>query len=224
MPDAASTTSRVTDTLDRLGNCIELITIDPHFHEISVGLYQKEGILSLWSFNEREGVEGRLRQVRDQLVALGGLSPLPRNNTRANFPCGYMHLRPLKFLMAHAVEKPPDFRLPDDDISVKDMKSGMTLYADGYEVEGRWAYKIRGEGEAKNPAARIRAAARGFVRYGEMEQIGDIEVSFNCGNRHDALMRVVFPYARNVSGTEDQLEADALRGQLTTGTLGFSPQ
>ena len=36
-------------------------------------------------------------------------------------------------------------------------------------------------------------------------------------------MRLLLPYARNVSGTQDMLEADALRGQMTTGTLGFTP-
>jgi hypothetical protein len=224
MPGSEMTTPKVTDTLNRLGSCIELITMDPHYRDITVGLYQKDGVLTLWSFSRRDGVEGRLRQVRDQLVALGGLSPLPRSNTRVNFPCGYMHQRPVKFLMMQAVEKPPDHRPPDGDISVKDIKSGMMLYADGSEVDGRWVYRIRGDGAAKNPAARIRSAARGFVRYGEMEQTGDADVSFICGHRHDALMKVIFPYARNLSGTEDKLEADALRGQLTTGTLGFTPQ
>ena len=34
---------------------------------------------------------------------------------------------------------------------------------------------------------------------------------------------MLLPIARNVRGVEDELEADAMRGQMTTGTLGFSP-
>ena len=36
-------------------------------------------------------------------------------------------------------------------------------------------------------------------------------------------MRLLFSYARNVTGAEDMLENAALRGQMTTGTLGFTP-
>ena len=44
-----------------------------------------------------------------------------------------------------------------------------------------------------------------------------------CGYRHDELALLVLPYARNVSQVEDMLASDALRGQMTTGTLGFTP-
>jgi hypothetical protein len=36
-------------------------------------------------------------------------------------------------------------------------------------------------------------------------------------------MRILLPYSRNVSAVENMMEADALRGQMTTGTLGFTP-
>ena len=54
------------------------------------------------------------------------------------------------------------------------------------------------------------------------EKIGDTELKFPCSSRYDQLVRSVLPYARNVTGTEDMLEADDSRGQMTTGTLGFS--
>ena len=91
------------------------------------------------------------------------------------------------------------------------------------EVDGRTVYQVRGEGEARNPAGRLRAITGGFVRYGEMVRAEDGGVAFCCGARHDQLMRLLLPYARNVSGTQDMLDADALRGQMTTSTLGFTP-
>ena len=48
-------------------------------------------------------------------------------------------------------------------------------------------------------------------------------VGFNCGYRHDQLARLTLPYARNVSAVEDELESESMRGQMTTGTLGFTP-
>ncbi len=35
-------------------------------------------------------------------------------------------------------------------------------------------------------------------------------------------MRILLPYSRNISAVEGMMEAEAMRGQMTTGTLGFS--
>ena len=224
MTNSNETAPTVTEVLERLGRCVELVSMDPYCDGITIGLHEKDGLLTVWSFSRKEGVHARLRQVRNQLVTLGGLSPVHRTDTLANFPCGYIHSRPLKFLMMRAVEKSPDFRWPDGPISVKDLKSGLTFLAERRQEGRKWVYEIRGEGEAKNPQLRLRSAAAGMVRYGEMKKVGDTEVSFVCGYPHDELVRLLFPYARNLSGTDDMLEADALHGQLTTGTLGFTPQ
>ncbi|MBT4513576.1 MAG: hypothetical protein HOC77_00605 [Chloroflexi bacterium] len=55
-----------------------------------------------------------------------------------------------------------------------------------------------------------------------MEKIDDTSVAFPCGQRHDGLARLILPYSRNISAVEDALEADAMRGQMTTSTLGFA--
>ena len=55
-----------------------------------------------------------------------------------------------------------------------------------------------------------------------MKKVGDAEVAFPCGQRHDLLMGILMPYSRNISAVENMMEADAMRGQMTTSTLGFS--
>ena len=55
-----------------------------------------------------------------------------------------------------------------------------------------------------------------------MDKVSDSEVMFPCGARHDGLMRLLLPYSRNISSVEGMMAAEALRGQMTTGTLGFS--
>ena len=211
---------RVTDIIERFGTCIELVTMDPNFHEISVGLYAKDGIFTVWSFSTRDGVKERLSEIRDQLVQLGGLEPVEGVTNQARFSCGQTHGRPLKFLTTKAVEKPFGHRLSEG--RVKDLRSPLMLGFDSNESEGRWIYTVTAEGDAPNPAARLRAVTGGFTRYGGMEAVG-YGVSFPCGYRHDKLVMIVLPYARNVNQVEDMLEADALRSQMTTGTLGFAP-
>ena len=120
------------------------------------------------------------------------------------------------------MEKSPHLPLPTGRIQVKDLKSDMILFAVPGPIDGGWAYTVDGEGEAKRPALRIRATVAGLERYGEMERVGETQVAFPCRSRYDGLVRVVLPYARNISGTEDMLEAFDTRGQMTTGTLGFS--
>ena len=55
---------------------------------------------------------------------------------------------------------------------------------------------MSGEGEVRNPALRLRMVVAGFMRYGEMEKVGDTEVAFICRWRHDELMRLLLPYSR----------------------------
>jgi hypothetical protein len=212
---------RVAQVVAEYGWCLELVPMDPHFHGVSVGLYARDGIATVWTFSRREGVEDRIRRIRDQLVELGGMAPVKDSYDRVAFPCGYLHGRPLRFLLMQAVEKPPDYSLPRGP--VKDTRSGLMLSVAGAESGGRWVYRVSAEGEAPNPTARVRAVASGFKRYGEAEVVGGSEVAFPCGSRHDRLAQLLLPYARNVSMVEDMLESSALRGQLTTGTAGFTP-
>jgi len=216
-------TLRIVDVIEQYGRCLELVSMDPNFHGISVGLYAKEGVATVWTFSRRPGVEERLRKIRDQLVALGGLEPVAGTHDQIRSPCGQLHGRPTKFLMMQAVEKDPNYSLPDGETGVKDLRSGLMLGVDSEERDGRVVYHVKATGDAPNRAARLRAVASGFVRYGEMETTEDGGVVFPCGYRHDELVRLLLPYARNVRQVDDMLEAGDMRGQMTTGTLGFTP-
>lgn len=214
---------RVAEIMERYGTCLELVAMDPHFHEITVGIYVKDDVSTVWTFSQKPRVEQRIEKIRDRLVGIGGLAPVEETHNQAIFPCGYFHTRPMKFLLTYAVEKDPDSSLPEGPISVKDTKSKLILGARAKEVEGRWIYEVTGEGEAPNPPLRLKAIVRGFIRYAEMEKVSDTEVTFPCGARHDGLVRLLIPYSRNVSAVEEMMEAADMRGQLTTGTAGFSP-
>ena len=209
------------DVIAKYGRCLELVPMDPHFHNVSISLFLNDDVCTVWSFSGKPGIEGRLQQVRDQMVALGGMTPVDGSSNQARFECGDLHLRPVKFLLSRAVSRPPDYA-PADELSIKDSKSAMTLHFKGEEKDGRWMYSVSGEGEAPNPAIRLRMVVAGFVRYGEMEKVSDTAVAFGCGQRHDGLVRLLMPYSRNISSVESMMATEALRGQMTTSTLGFS--
>ena len=218
---------RPAEVIERYGQCLELVPLDRRFHDISVGLYVKAGICTIWTFSGREGVEERIREIRDQMIALGGMEAIEGTHNQVRFPCGQLHQRTLRFVMSQAVGKAPDYAPPQGDLTIQDSKSAMTIHADlssesGEEHGERAVYNVSLKGEARNAAMRLRMVLAGFTRYGEMEQVGESGVAFACGMSHDALMRVLLPYSRNISSVETMMAAEALRGQMTTGTLGFS--
>ena len=215
---------RPTEVIERYGQCLELVPLDRRFHDISVGLYVKDGICTIWTYSRREGVGDRIREIRDQMIALGGMEAVEDTDNQVRFPCGQLHQRTLRFVMSQAVGKAPDYTPPQGDLTIQDSKSALTICADLTDEcqDGRAVYNVSLEGEARNAAMRLRMVLAGFTRYGEMEQVGESGVAFACGMPHDALMRVLLPYSRNISSVETMMAAEALRGQMTTGTLGFS--
>ena len=216
---------RPAEVIERYGQCLELVPLDRRFHDISVGLYVKDGICTIWTFSRREGVEDRIREIRDQMIALGGMQAVGNTHNQVRFPCGQLHQRTLRFVMSQAVGKAPDYAPPQGELSIQDSKSALTIHADlsaENNEDGQAVYNVSLEGEARNAAMRLRMVLAGFTRYGEMEQVGESGVAFACGMPHDALMRVLLPYSRNISSVETMMAAEALRGQMTTGTLGFS--
>lgn len=213
---------RVLEIIEKYGKCMDLISMDPNFHEITVGLYVKDGVGTVWTFSQKPGVDGRVEQIRDQLVELGGMLPIEGTHNQAKFPDGEMYNRPLRFLLRQAVEKPYGTKHPEGRIEIKDLRSPLQIVVTPEETDGKWVYNVTTEGEYKNPRVRVRAVVQGFVRYGEMEKVGDYSMAFLHGGRRDGLVRLILPSARNVTGTADMLEAEALRGQMTTGTLGFA--
>lgn len=213
-----------TDAISKYGQCLELVSMDRHFHNVSIGLYAKENVCTLWTFSHKLGVSERIERIRDQLVALGGMTPVKGASNQARFNCGGLHRKALKFLLKQAVTKDPDYRLPEGEIAIKDTKSQLNLKVLPLQTNEKCIYRVSAEGEDGESKRRLPAVILGFVRYGGMEKTGEREVAFSCGQSHDELARILLPYARNISAVQDMMENDALRGQMTTSTLGFDTQ
>ena len=213
---------RPKDVIKKYGRCLELIPTDKRFNEISVGLYVKNSVFTVWSFSTKTGVENRIEEIRGLLVSLGGMTPVLGTHNQAKFECGLIHSRPVRFLLAQAVGKDPEYAISTSAMTIKDSKSNLIITAEGFDRDNNRCYQISVNGEAKNPAMRLRMIVAGFSKYGEMDKMGDQEVAFECRHNHDELLRILLPYSRNVSSVETMMQAESMRGQMTTSTLGFS--
>ncbi len=215
---------KVADAIRQLGQCVELVSLDPNFHDITVGLYLKGDILTFWTFSGVGGAPDRIRQIRDRAVRLTGMETVSGTHGKSRFTCGDVHRKALKFMAAEAVEKPPTRPIPDGPITTKDNKSRLTFIATPEQADGRWVYTMSSQGDA-DPAVtamRTKAVVGGFMRYGECQRVAADKFAFPCGARHDELARLLISYARNVSAVEEMLAASDLAGQMTTQTLGFA--
>ena len=219
--DPRLTKGKILPILDKIGKCVHLISIDKFCEDISIGLYEKNGMMTVWTFAKGNKAATRIQQVQQRLIDLGELSVSPVEKNKLVFGCGEKHISLLKFLLRLAVEKPTEYQHPQ--YPVKDLRSDLMLGAIGQKGTNGWEYILTAQGEAENQNSRFRAITKGLMRYGGLEQSSEGNMYFSCKTRHDKLFQMLLPIARNIRGVEDELEADAMRGQMTTGTLGFSP-
>lgn len=212
----------VTDIIKRYGRCLDLVSMDPHLNEITVGLYLKDTIATVWTYSQIDGIDARMEQIRDLLVLRGGMEPVSTTHNQVRHNCGTVHERPLKFLIKNCVEKSSASWSNDGPIDIRDFRTRLKLTVTPLQEDNRTVYKVSGEGDHPNPDVRVRAVVGGFMRYGEMERVTPSSAAFTCGYEHNELVRLLLPSARNVSSVEDMFEAESLKGQMTTQTLGFS--
>ena len=221
MPSLAQT-PRVADQIKKLGSCIELVSIDPHFHDVTVGLFIKNGILTISTFSTVEGSEARIEQIRDRCVKLGDVEAVEGTTNQLRLISDLQLDRALRFMFIAAVEKDPTAELPSGRITAPDTKTKLTFVVEGAEESGQYVYTVSAEGESDRAAMRIRAAVGGFIRYSGCTRVDKNKFSFPDGKKYDNFARLILPLARNVSAVEAQLEADEMAGQMNTQTLGFA--
>ena len=222
MKSESANIKSVIQVMHEYGKCISLIPMDPHFEDMSVALYLKHQTFTVWTFYRAQGYQQRLSQIAEQLVSLAGMESIKDSHNQLTFPDDIIPITPLKFAFRLAVEKPHGFSLNKGRMDVRDTKSPLTIIATPEKIANGWKYTITSEGEYKNTPMRIRAVVRGLAKFGSLEEVDGISACFPSRKRHDKLVRVILPYAKNISAVEDQIEADNIRGQLTTQTLGFS--
>ena len=214
---------RPIEVINKYGRCIELISMDPFFNDVTIGLFFKEPALTVYSYSSKPGLDKRLKDIRDRIVDVSGAVPLKEDN-QATFPCSMKDgccSPPLRFVLKEAVmkDRPNDL---SNGITCKDLRSDMFLKIDHSIVDGVNKYTVSGDGNAPKPEIRYRAVVNGLLKYGGFEKIDNFSFHLKCNMRNDKLINLLLPLARNISATEESLAADELAGQMTTQSLGFA--
>lgn len=199
-----------------LGTRIELVSMDRHFHDISISLYQDDdgdgGIeFTVHSYSRREGTAARINVVKTAMQVLGGVEPASNRGGRFRFPCGHNHRRAVQRLFIDSCKVAPGDALEPRLLSVFDKKMDLTLFATG---EGDGRYRLSADTEGPDADRRIDGITRGLTKLAELEALDTGLAAFPCGRPHDELVGLLLGRALNVRAAMREAEAAAARGML----------
>ena len=211
----------VKQKISELGNCIELVSMDPHFHNISVGLFRKGNLLTIFSFSNKESIKKRIKVIRDRCCLLGDLSPIENTNNQMLLDADINLDTPIKFMFTEAVEKDKKIS-PNTPIQSPDTKTNLKFRIVSDTSNNITNYTVSAEGQNERSEMRIRAVVGGFIKYGGCERVDFNKFKFSDGKKYNKFVKLLLPYARNVSAVENMLSDSDSVGQMNTQTLGFS--
>lgn len=205
---------RVAGRTRDIGRRIELVSIDPHFHDISIGLYEQGNGKPVWrvhTYSGRPGAGERIRFLARAMKVFGGLES--DDNGRLRFPCGARHERAIRRVFLDGCKVAPQNAARVPPLRILDRRSGGEIAAVSL---GRGAYELRGAGHPDPGPRRVTAIARGLAKLGEMrtDEHHAGRVSFACGRSHDALVGLLLVRAPNVRAAMREAEAMTARGVL----------
>ena len=139
-----------------IGIRIELVSMYPHFHDISISLYERQGNdgsyeFQVHSYAGRDGVDRCLQHVAAAMAMLGGMSPVVGDNTCVRFTCGRQHRKACRRIFLEACKVALGTETEVRMMSVFDKKTERTISVEGM---GHGAYQIDADGEEEGRARR----------------------------------------------------------------------
>ena len=198
-----------------IGKRIELVPMDPHFHDITIALYQQgqdeSPLFLVHTYSQMEGVQGRIQFAIETMTHLGNL--VEDTNRLLRFPCEAAHQLACRRAFLESCKLSPNDSAEPRPLQIPDKKSGLTITVDSL---GEGIYQVKADGEGKRADRRISAIAGGLMKLGEMEEVdGTLDkVAFPCGHSHDALLGLLLVRAPNVRAIVREQEMAASRGVL----------
>ncbi len=198
-----------------IGRRIELVPLDPHFGDVSLGLYrQQDGgcpVYRVHTYSCRHGADDRIDFVVKAMEVLGGMERNP--DGRLRFPCGWDHNLAVKRVFLEACKLDPSDPVEPRPLEILDKKSGLQIKV---LSEGDGVYRVTAHGEGKDPERRISFIAGGLMKLAEIDAVdGTLDrVVFPCGYAHDALIGLLLVRAPNVRAVLREQEMAASRGVL----------
>jgi len=206
-----------------IGRRIELIPLDPHFHDITIGLYRQQIVdpttgtdfpaFLVHTYSQITGATERIQKVVHAMQILGGM--LTTADGLLYFPCKDAHEFACRRVFLEACKLTSDTRAEPRPLNILDRKSKLTITVDSM---GNGTYQVNANGEGRGATRRISAIAGGLMKLGEMESVetdNNDTVRFACGHSHDALIGLLLIRAPNVRIALREDEMSASRGVLS---------
>jgi hypothetical protein len=199
-----------------LGQRVELVSMDPRFHDVSVGLYRKDTadgpVAVVHSYSGTPGIDERVAFIRDALSALGGLELVegdPDGGLR--LPCRDWHNAAMKRLFLDCFRVDPTDALEPKPLEAPDTRSEQTI---ALVPLGAGVYRVDAAGATEEEPSRAPAIARALVRLVQLEERDETTVAFGCGRDHHELMGLMLVRAQNLRASLREEELTAGRGVL----------
>ena len=193
-----------------LGRRVELVPMDPHFHDITLALYRQGApsgpVYVVHTYSSRPGAAGRAAFVVGAMVVLGGMEAVGPQALR--FPCGADHELACRRAFLEACKLDPTQPVVPRSLTFFDKKSSHQIQISGL---GGGGYRVALEG---GEATRTAGVAAGLAKLGQLQAPAPDQVAFACGQAHDALIGMLLIRAVNVRATLREQELLAARGLL----------
>jgi hypothetical protein len=197
-----------------LGTRIELVSMDPHFHNITIALYRQDHAgrpeYLVHSYSGLEGATQRIESLRRSMAILGQLMP---TGDRLYFACSSAHQAAARRTFLETAKLASGAANAPRPLTVLDKKSGRNITALNL---GSGRYQITADGPEDGKAARIDGIVGGLVKLAEVDLVEGSpgQVAFPCGKAHDALVGLLLPRALNVRAILREEESAGGRGLL----------
>jgi hypothetical protein len=197
-----------------IGKRVELVPMDPHFHDITIALYQDSTDSGLafrvHTYSTVPGVEDRVAFVAHAMAVLGGMEALDSDAALVRFACGNQHILAARRVFLEACKLPATATLEPKGLSIFDKKSAQDIKVSGSDSG---VYDVFATGA---DASRATAIAGGLAKLAELSKsdTNATQVLFPCGQAHDALVGLLLGRALNVRAVIREEEMIASRGML----------
>ena len=201
-----------------LGRRIELVAMDPHFHDITVALHRAAGAdgapaYDVNSYSTREGARERLASIVAAMQEVAGMEAAPESPLRVRFACGGAHEQAVRRAFIEACKLAQGEPLAARPMEVYDKKTEATIRV---LPEGGGRYRAAADSGGSKVIRRVATVAGGLVKLAGMEQIPASidQVRFACGHDHHRLVALLLKLALNARGVLREQELAAVRGVL----------
>jgi hypothetical protein len=197
-----------------LGTRVELVSMDPHFQNITIALYRQDQTgrpeYLVHSYSGLPGASERIESLRAAMAVLG---QLVQEGELLHFACGAAHQVAARRTFLETAKLPPLVPSAPKPLTVPDKKSGRNFTAENL---GNGRYQITADGPEEGKFARIDAVVGGLVKLAEVEPVAGTLglIVFPCHSAHDALIGLLLPRTLNVRAILREEESAEGRGLL----------